>query len=742
MKPSPSRGLLAVLVVGAVLTGASAQEVLQMRNISRGVDGRMHFEVSSTTEHYYVLYHRRELAMHGQEFAVSMKLGGGGTTTLTEQLGIGPGRGFYRIKEYRRDRPVDHDRDGRHDMAELPGVSRAAVSPFNAAHRIVLHHGTTVIPDRETYRELSYQGQELRDPDASLRDLEIVKFVIAFPETPNPHVYFINTNTHRAHGTFASAIGIGGTHETQMRGDIVFHPFLTGSNGKAGVYRFQFAPRIFSFNEVQMAHEVLAANMPLLENNLAYYPTQDAVPLFEQQKELYDASRVPVLRDEDVYGDISFLPLNVAVGYGRLRLMQTADRPNSRDLVIYQAIPNDLPRVGGVITTVVQTPLSHVNLRAIQDKIPNAYIDGALEDETVSGLLGKFVRFEVRQDGYDIREATHEEVDAHFADLRPTEAQFPPRNLSITEYRALDNIAFGDSDAFGVKAANLAALRTILESTPDGFALPFYFYDEFMKFNGFYAAAAAMIANPSFQSDLNVREDMLKDFRKDIKAGVMPFWMVNELTNLQGSFPAGTSIRCRSSTNNEDLPGFSGAGLYDSFTHHPHEGHLQKSIQQVYASMWNFRAFEERDFFRIDHRTAAMGVLLHPNFSDEIANGVAVTDDPIYQTEGNYYLNTQIGEDLVTNPEAHSIPEEILLKAAPTSGDGYTVIRHSNLVPAGRLILIPVQLDLLRTQLQLVHDHFRTLYGVPPGEKFAMEVEFKITDRRRLVIKQARPWMY
>ena len=33
---------------------------------------------------------------------------------------------------------------------------------------------------------------------------------------------------------------------------------------------------------------------------------------------------------------------------------------------------------------------------------------------------------------------------------------------------------------------------------PDGFAVPFYFYDEFMKHNGFYDQAAAMMADPNF----------------------------------------------------------------------------------------------------------------------------------------------------------------------------------------------------------------------------------------------------
>jgi phosphoenolpyruvate synthase/pyruvate phosphate dikinase len=295
-----------------------------------------------------------------------------------------------------------------------------------------------------------------------------------------------------------------------------------------------------------------------------------------------------------------------------------------------------------------------------------------------------------------------------------------------------------------VKAANLATLRTFGfpgGTVPNGFAVPFHFYDEFMKYNGFYEYVTELLKNTEFQQDHNIQVAQLKKLRSLIKKGKMPDKMMNVLETLHKSFPDGTSIRCRSSTNNEDLPGFSGAGLYDSYTHHPDEGHLAKSIKQVYASLWNFRAFEEREFYRVDHFATAMGVLVHPNFKGELANGVAVTDDILYQSEGNYYLNTQVGEDLVTNPDGASIPEEVLLDWWESSKD--QVMRTSNRATNGKQLLSADDVEQLRKHLGTIHAKFSRLYGVSlDDERFAMEIEFKITKDGKLVIKQARPWVY
>ncbi len=266
----------------------------------------------------------------------------------------------------------------------------------------------------------------------------------------------------------------------------------------------------------------------------------------------------------------------------------------------------------------------------------------------------------------------------------------------------------------------------------------FSFYDEFMTANGLYDRVADLLADGRFRSDPDYQDEQLAELREAIEDADMPAALSRRLTDVQDAFGAGTSIRCRSSTNNEDLPGFSGAGLYDSRTQHPDEGHLSKCIKQVYASVWNLRAFLERDFYRVDHLATAMGVLLHPNFSGEKANGVAVTVDPVYETEDTYYVNTQIGEDLVTNPDASSVPEELLLGP----NDYVDVVSRSNLVDPRTTILTKEQLGELRSALAVIHERFAALYRPEPGERFAMEVEFKITAEDRLSIKQARTWIF
>ena len=702
-------------------------------------------EIESTTDEYFVLYVRHDLdADTTFEVPVGVTLGQDGATTLTESLEALP-KERYRVEKYLVSDPADVDGDCTDDITEL--ADPVGMNPVNPVPAMSFDDGAAAIPNRETYVLLAYKGDS--GIDSHLRNLEAVKFHMVDMDTDRPSVYFMNTKTYRRHDDFQVAVGLEVNplhgHEA-MVGEMVYHPTAVAPDGSLGVYRFQFgANDVYSFEEMSYAFTVLAASMPLLEDNLAYYPMwSGALTRYYEDQSLYDDSRVDVLLAEDIAFDLEFISLNMGEGFGFLRVMSLEERPNPRDIVIYETLPNDLSRVAGIITTVPQTPLSHVNLRAVQDGVPNSFVRDALEDGDIDGLIGSYVQYLVGSSGYFLRAATPEEVDAHYKASRPSETQTPERDLTVTEITALSDIEFEDWNAFGVKAANVAVLRTLGfpdGAVPDGFAVPFYFYDEFMKHNEFYDDVEEMLADSDFQSDYDKRESELKKLRKKIKKGETPEWIIAALTEMHSKYPEGQSLRYRSSTNNEDLPGFSGAGLYDSKTQKPDETEedgIDKSLKQVYASLWNFRAFMEREFHRVGHSAAAMGVLVHPNYTDELANGVAVSFDPFRNRYGSYYVNTQVGEDLVTNPEANSVPEELLLYPS----GAYKVLAYSNRVESGELLMSDAQIDQLRRHLEVIHDAFEELYDIGDGEPFAMEIEFKITSDDVLSIKQARPWVF
>ena len=123
---------------------AHAQEdVSNFVRFSVGNDNRVRVEVPSTTDHYYVLYYRRDADNAKTEIPVAIHLGESGTTTLTEPLGIGSSNGLYRVETFQRDAPGDVDGDGQNDVVELTDTT-GRLSPLNPADPIDFVNGVTV----------------------------------------------------------------------------------------------------------------------------------------------------------------------------------------------------------------------------------------------------------------------------------------------------------------------------------------------------------------------------------------------------------------------------------------------------------------------------------------------------------------------------------------------------------------------------------------------------------------------
>jgi phosphoenolpyruvate synthase/pyruvate phosphate dikinase len=121
----------------------------------------------------------------------------------------------------------------------------------------------------------------------------------------------------------------------------------------------------------------------------------------------------------------------------------------------------------------------------------------------------------------------------------------------------------------------------------------------------------------------------------------------------------GRGVFVRSSTNAEDLPGFSGAGLYDTVPNVKGVAAVEDALRVVWASVWNLRAYEEREHFHIDHSRVFGAVLIQIGV-DATAAGVLVTTHPTDPSETRVYtINAKSGLGLRV-VEGKKVPESLL----------------------------------------------------------------------------------
>lgn len=583
------------------------------------------------------------------------------------------------------------------------------------------------------------------------------------------------------------------TDRTQMAGTLVYRPELATTSATAGgavtaPVTIEFFPSdTLSSAQAEAAYLALEEAMPFLprrgtSHRLYYLPPgarQEADAAAARRA--FDAAGVRSVLRSELFAGVDLQLLNPGVAYGTLRVLTPEELDEAavsfRDVLVLPRLPNELPIVGGTLTGELQTPLAHVNVAAHARHTPNLARPGVESDPAVLALAGKLVRFEVKAGAWTLAETTLAEAQAYWASRQQQNQLIPTADLSDLGFVDFDAMGFADSPRFGVKAANIAELHHILgDRAPDGFGIPFHDYDRFVSTarlstalcgkagedclaEGRSAAtcaaaealcdrdvgltlddhARAMLADPGFQTDSQLRFaalDMHRYLYCHVTNGLA--W----LTALEAKVRArlGTiPIRMRSSTNAEDLPGFSGAGLYSSFGAQLDTAEPPKTrVCKTWASVWNWQAFEERAFWNIDHLAVRMGVAVHEAFPDEAANGVLITQnigDPL--TRG-MYVNVQLGEVSVTNPEGGAVPEIFAITPGP-SGVQVARQRFSSLSPDAP-ILTDAEVGALASAAYAVQQRFATLYDEAP-DLLALDIEFKFHGpTRALILKQVRPY--
>lgn len=527
---------------------------------------------------------------------------------------------------------------------------------------------------------------------------------------------------------------------------------------------------------IKEAYAALTKAMPFAAKQLVYHPggqTQESLldANAAADRKALTAAKIPILTNTELAKGFDFSALNTGATVGVLKIVAgpgAAGTLTRRDIALYTGdVPADPPPLAGMLTPKPQTYLSHAALKARQDDTPYAYARDILKDPKVRSLDGKVVKLEVTAKGLSLRAATQKEADEHYEAQRPKKGQKLSSDLTVKTFAPLSQLKYGMAKAFGSKAVNVAELGTLrtqlnrgrkagepLIDIPDGFALPASFFADFMKTAKYDVRRTLaqrlteMLRDPKW-SDPATRAALLADFQAHIENAQMPAALHTQTAKLQQQFQTkypNENMRLRSSSNSEDLTGFNGAGLFDSFTFRfkdqdkPGKS-LDARLQKVFASVFNERAVNELDYYRVDITSVNMAELAMPNEDGEIANGVVRWGGAIPGWE-SMTLNAQVGESLVTNPEGGAIPDQLVVANYGFNGELELQYeqRTNQTLPAGRkTVLTDAEVRALFRAMKQIQAHFKALYT--GGDDFAIECEFKVTSDGTLSIKQARPWV-
>ncbi len=565
-------------------------------------------------------------------------------------------------------------------------------------------------------------------------------------------------------------------------------------NSKRYKYHFNFAQIHLGFNQgnnvFNQTQYLENEHRYLYPANLNYYKNLDIYVLYlvsanemscEKIKDLYDKvvatsylegklflysnrpefnlCEVPQISTAELYAGQNYQALNLTENYGYLKKVDLADLEESylgrHDILMLNGVPNDVSVVGGIITTEFQTPLSHINVLSHNRGTPNMALRDAWENELLEDLLDQLVYLKVSADSFAIRTATLAEAEAFWAEKEPQEIIDLPKDVSVQGLIDLEMADYTFLDKIGGKATNFAEMLNVAQTgipipTPESsFAIPFYYYDQHLKTSGLDQYINQLLQDADFMQNPAIRKAKLEDLQDKIKDHPIDPVLLELVQDKIKDFKDYPSFRFRSSTNAEDLESFSGAGLYSSYSAKKNNSKktIERAIKKVWASLWNWRAFEERAYYKIVHTSCAMGILVHRSFPDEDANGVVVTKN-LYNDNPGYIINVQYKEYSIVFPEPGILNDQIMLLAWSVDPNQDFMIEYLTFSNIPELEGAPVMTDEELFELgkycKALKEYF--YYNVPhncncPLENFALDIEFKVDSQvseRKIYVKQAR----
>jgi len=488
-------------------------------------------------------------------------------------------------------------------------------------------------------------------------------------------IYFVNSQRYKFHKDFLLATYL------VPRGADVFKPIYIDEDRRfiVGTLAFQKTVDKWTWElwegDLATAEHLKAANEAI---NSHFFAPVIYKPNSIRQEDVSQNLGFETISQSELNTNQEYLALNTGKAVGRIHIIDKLDDTveiGDNEIVVLKELPVSLPPVRGIIVAKPSSPLSHINILAKNWNVPNVYIKDA--DKLFREFNTFIYTLDAKMTDYKLTRSSGEEVRN---DFQTPGQQVPPVNLTVKRLAGLREMRKKDSIIYGAKAANQGEIlraRVPGITVPDGFSIPFHWYDAFMKKHRFDQRIAEHMDDLDFVHNPRVRRQKLDQFRNDIQAAKFDDALRAEVLRRWRTQLRGRPVFVRSSSNAEDLPNFSGAGLYSSVANVREADKLIEGIKKVWASLWKFEAYEARVRNYVDQKRVYMSALVQLGV-DMQKGGVMITKDPFDpDSKDSVYISAVCGHNsnVVNNA---GLPEQILFNPKSNSVVVMTLSQQEN----------------------------------------------------------------
>ncbi|MDQ3131597.1 MAG: hypothetical protein M3Q99_12660 [Acidobacteriota bacterium] len=558
-------------------------------------------------------------------------------------------------------------------------------------------------------------------------------------------IYFVNSQKYRFHKDFLLA------NYFVPRGGDVFKPIYIDETRRfiVGTIAWQKPVEKFTW-ELWEGDLATAEHIKVADNaiNKSFFEPVFYKPNSIRQEDVSATLGIERVLQSDIAKNQEYLALNTGKTIGRIHIIDKLDDTveiGDNEILVLKELPLSLPPVRGIIVAKPSTPLSHINILAKGWDIPNVYIKDA--DKLLKEFDTYWIELDATLTDYKVKRADSQVLENY----TPPDIRIPPVNLENKKLAGLREMRKKDSVLYGSKSANLGEMlnaKMLGFTVPDGFAVPFFWYDGFMKKHGFDREIESFLDDNDFVHNPRVRRQKLEEFRKKIQSAEFDEELRGQIIQKWKAQLGGRSVFVRSSSNSEDLPNFSGAGLYSSVPNVKKEDELIEAVKKVWASLWKFEAYEARVRNYVSQTDVYMSALIQLSV-DMQKGGVMISKDPFDDENVNaVYISTVCGHNSKI-PDNNGIPEQIMFNPKSNSVILMTISQQQNSLvfdEGGGLIEKTDQCantqskriltDLQARSLAKIALNIRRVFG---GKK-EQDIEWGIMNGRIYVV-QARPYI-